>query len=136
MGRKSISIDVKENIIVLHDMGISQHKISRRLKISHRCILWIFGKFDKFHTVATKLGAVRPPKVTDREKRLIKLQRLRDDTASSGDLVRYVNKNLNSSIGRSTISRILQDYNMVSYIAPRKASNNSNTKTKSSYVVL
>ena len=54
------------------------------------------------------------------KKRLIKLQQLRDDTASLGDLVRCVNTNLNSSIGRSTSSRILQSNNIVWYIAPRK----------------
>ena len=31
-------------------------------------------KFDRFHTVATKPGAGRTPKVTERQKRLIKLQ--------------------------------------------------------------
>ena len=62
----------------------------------------------------------RPPKVTDREKRLTKLQQLRDDTASLADFVRYVNTNLNLLISRSAISRILQDYYIVSYIARRK----------------
>ena len=98
-------------------MGISQHEISRRLKISHRCIR---QTFSKFHTVAMKPSVGRPPKVTNREKRLIKLQQLRDDTAKLGDLVRYFNTNLNLSIDGSTISRILQDYNLVSYTAPRK----------------
>ena len=120
MGSKSVSIDVKKNTIVLHDMGISQHEISRPLKISRHCIRQTFGKLDKFHTVATKLRAGRPPKVTDREKRLIRLQQLLDDTTSLADLVRYINTKLNLSIGHSTISRILQDYNIVSHIAPRK----------------
>ena len=101
-------------------MGISQHEISHRLKISRRCIRQTFRKFDKLHTVSTKLGPGCPSKVTDHEKRLIKLQQFRDDTGSLADLVRYVNINLNLSIGRSTISRILQDYNMVSYIVPKK----------------
>ena len=96
------------------------HKTSRRLKISRRCIRQTLGKFDKFHTVATKPGAGRPPKVTDREKRLTKLQQRQDDTASLADLVRYVNTNLNLLISRSAISRILQDYFIVSYIARRK----------------
>ena len=96
------------------------HEIFRRLKTSRRCIRQTFGKFDKFHTVATKPGAGCPPKVTNREKNLIKLQQLRDDTGSLADLVRYVNTNLNLSIGRSTISRILQDYSTISYIAARK----------------
>ena len=113
---KSVT-DVKKNIIVLHDKGISQQEISRRSKILHRCIR---QTASKFHTVTTRSVAGRPPKVTYREKRLIKLQQLRDDTVSSADLVRYVNTNLNLSIGRSTISCILQDYNIASYIAPRQ----------------
>ena len=87
------------------------------MKISRRCIR---QTFTQFHTLATKPGAGRSPKVTDREKRLIKLQQFRDDTGSLADLVQYVNTNLNLSVGRSLISRILQSYNMVSYIAPRK----------------
>ena len=80
----------------------------------------MFRKFDKFHSIATKPSAGRPPKVTNCEKRLIKLQQLRDNTGSLIDLVRYVNTNFNLSIGHSTISRILQDYNIVLYIASRK----------------
>ena len=101
----------KKNIIVLRDMEISQHEISRRLKILRRCIRQTFHKFDKFHTVATKPDAGRPP---------INLQQHRDDIVSLADLARYVNTNLNLWIGRSMIGRILQHYNMVSYIAPRK----------------
>ena len=51
---------------------------------------------------------------------MIKLQQLRDDTLSLADLVRYAHTDLNVSISRSTISRILRDFNMASYIAPRK----------------
>ena len=74
MVRKSVSIELKKNIIFLGDIGISQHVISRQLKISHRCILQTIRKFDRFHNVATKPGAGHPQNVTDREKRLIKLQ--------------------------------------------------------------
>ena len=90
------------------------------MKILRRCIRQTFRKFDRFDTVAMKPGAGHPPKVTDREKRLIKLQQLLDATASLVDLVRYVNTNLNLSIDLSTISRILQDYNTISYTAPKK----------------
>ena len=72
MGRKSVSIELKKNIILLHDIGISQHEISRQLKISRRCIRQTIPKFDRFHNVATKPGAGHPQKVTDCEKRLIK----------------------------------------------------------------
>ncbi|CAF2146954.1 unnamed protein product [Rotaria magnacalcarata] len=96
------------------------HEISSRLKISRRCIRQTISKFDKFHIFTTKPGGGRPPKITDRQKRLIKLQQQRDDTASLANLVRYANTCLNLSVGRSIISRILHDYNMVSYVVPRK----------------
>ena len=114
MGRKSVSIELKKNIILLRDIGISQHKISRQLKISRRCIRQTIRKFDRFPNVAMKPDAGRPQKVTDREKRLIELQQLRDDTCSLADVVRYAHTDLNLSISRPTISRILQHYNMIS----------------------
>ena len=114
MRRKSIHIELKKNIILLHDIGISQHEISRQLKISHQCIRQTIRKFDRFRNVATKPGARRPQKVTDRENRLIELQQLRDDTRSLADLERYAHTDLNLSISRPTISRTLQHYNMIS----------------------
>ena len=49
------------------------HQISSQLNISCKCIRQTIYKFNKFHTVATKPGAGRTPKVTERQKRLIKL---------------------------------------------------------------
>ena len=45
------------------------------------------SNLDKLHTGATKPSAGRTPKVTERQKRLIKLQQVRDDTLSLTDLV-------------------------------------------------
>ena len=120
MGRKAVSIDIKKQIIVLRDMGISQHGISRQLKISRRCIRQTIRKYDKFHVVNTKPGGGRPRKLTDRDKRLIKLQQLRDESLSLRDLVQYTNTELNLSISISTISRILREYSLFSFIAPKK----------------
>ena len=53
-------------------------------------------------------------------KRLIKLQQVRDDTLSLTDLVRFAHTDLNLTITRQTGSRILRNFDMVSYIAPRK----------------
>ena len=96
------------------------HKISRQLKISRRCIRQTIRKFDKYGTVATRPGAGRWKKTTNRQTRLIKLEQIRDETNSLTDLVRYVNTNMSLSTSTSTISRILRQYNMTSYIAPRK----------------
>ncbi|CAF3491798.1 unnamed protein product [Rotaria sp. Silwood2] len=120
MGRKPVNIDKKKNIIALHDAGMSQHEISRQLHISRQCIRQTIRKFDQLHTVATKPGGGRPKKVTDRQKRAIKLEQLRDDTLSLADLLRYAYINLNLTITRQTVSRILREFNMVSYTAPRK----------------
>ena len=51
---------------------------------------------------------------------MIKLQQVRDDTLSLTDLVRLARTDLNLTITRQTVSRILWDFDMVSYIAPRK----------------
>ena len=96
------------------------HQISSQLNISCKCIRQTIYKFDKFHTVAKKPGAGRTPKVTERQKRLIKLQHVQDDTLSLIDLVRFACTDLNLTITRQTVSLILQDFYMVSYIAPRK----------------
>ena len=96
------------------------HEISRRKHVSRRCIRQTIKEYHELHTVATKSGAGRPAKLTDREKCLIKLQQLRDDTYSLNDLVRYANSELNLTISRQTISRILREFEMVSYIAPKK----------------
>ena len=120
MSRKIVSIDVKKNVIFLRDIGMSHHKIPRQLKISRRCIRQTIRKFDRYGTVATRPGAERPKKTTNRQTRRIKLEQIRDETNSLTDLVRYAKTNMNLSISTSTISRILRQYNMTSYIASRK----------------
>ena len=51
---------------------------------------------------------------------MIKLQQVRDDTLSLTDLVRFALTDLNLTVIRQTVSRIFRDFDMVSYIAPRK----------------
>ena len=96
------------------------HQISRQLNISCKCICQTLYKFDKFHTVATKPVAGRTPKVTERQKRLINFQQVQHDALSLTDLVRFAPTNLNLTISRQTVNRILRDFDMVSYIAPKK----------------
>ena len=58
--------------------------------------------------------------MTERQKRLIKLQQVRDHTLSLTDLFRFARTDLNLTITRQTVNQILRDFDMVSYIAPRK----------------
>ena len=51
---------------------------------------------------------------------MIKLQQAQDDTLSLTDLVRFARTDLSLTITRQTVSRILRNFDMVSYIAPRK----------------
>ena len=51
---------------------------------------------------------------------MIKLQQVQDDALSLTNLVRFAHTDLNLTITRQTVSRILRDFDMVSYIAPRK----------------
>ncbi|CAF2865375.1 unnamed protein product [Rotaria sp. Silwood2] len=120
MGRKAVDTAIKRSIIVLRDSGMSQHEISQKLNISRHCVKQIIRKFNELHTVATKPGAGRHSKLTDRQKPAIQLQQVRDDTLSLTDLVRYVQTNLNLTVSRRTLSRILHEFDMISYIAPGK----------------
>ena len=95
------------------------HQISHQLNISCKCIRQTVGKFDKFCTVATKPGVGRTPKVTECQKRLIKLQQVRDDSLLLIDLVRFARTDLNLTISLQTVSRFLRDFDIVSYIAPK-----------------
>ncbi|CAF3203871.1 unnamed protein product [Rotaria socialis] len=120
MGRKAVDIATKRTIILLRDSGMSQHEISRKLNISRHCFRHTIRKFNKLHTVATKPGGGRRSKLTDRQKRAIKLQQVRDDTLSLNNLVRYVQTSFNLTASRQTVSHILNEFDMISYIAPRK----------------
>ena len=121
MGRKTVSINVKKNVILLCDIGMSQHKISRQLKISRRCIHQTIRKFDKYGIVVTRPDAERLKKTTNWQTRLIKLEQICDETNSLADLVRYANANMSLSISTSTISGIPRQFNMASYIVPKKS---------------
>ncbi|CAF4411971.1 unnamed protein product [Rotaria magnacalcarata] len=90
-------------------------------EISRHCAQQTIRKFNEFHTVATKPGGGRHSKLTNRQKRAIKLQQVCDDTLSLTDLVRYVQTSLNITVSHRTVSRILHEFAMISYIAPRKS---------------
>ena len=121
MGRKAVSIDVEKKRQFFYDIEMSEHKICRQLKFSRRGRRQTIRKFDRYGTVTTRPGAEPLKKTTIRQTWLIKLEQIRDKTNSLADLARYANTNINLSISISTISRILRQYNMVPYIAPRKA---------------
>jgi transposase len=120
MGRKPVSINKKKRAIVLHDMRITQHETFHRLKISRHCIRQTIRKSDQFHRFNAKPGSGRTRKMTKHQERLIRLQQLRDDTCSLAESVRYAHTDLNLSISCSTVSRILRNHNISSYIPPRK----------------
>ena len=64
MSRKAVPINVKKNGTLLGDIGMSQHKICRQLKISRRSRRQTICKFDRYGTVTTRPGAGRPNKTT------------------------------------------------------------------------
>ena len=66
-----------------------------------------------------KSGAGRTPKMIERQKRLVTLERVPDNTLSLTDLVRFASINLNLTISRQTVSRILHDFDMISSIVSK-----------------
>ena len=61
----------------------------------------------------------RTPKVTERQKQLVKLQQVRNDSLSLIDLVHFARTDLNLTISRQTVSRFFRDFVIVSFIAPK-----------------
>ena len=51
---------------------------------------------------------------------MINFQQVRHDTLSLTELVRFACTDLNLTISRQTVGRILRDFDMASYIAPKK----------------
>ena len=58
----------------MRDIGMSQHKISRQLKISGRCRRQTICKFDRYGAVPTRPGNERPKKTMSRQTWIIKLE--------------------------------------------------------------
>ena len=110
----------KNKTIVLSEVGLSKTVIAHRCNVSRICVIHTIRKYNEEHTVSTKIGADRPSKLTDRQKRAIELEQLRDDTLSLNDLIRYTQAYLGVKIGRSTVSPILNDFDMISYVASKK----------------
>lgn len=120
MGRKAVTVDMKKKINNFFEAGLSKRTIAKKCDVSHNCVIQTIRKYTEEGIVSTRSGAGRPPKLTDREKRAIKLEQLRDDRLSLNDLVRYTKTYLGKVIGRSTISRVLSEFDMISYVAPKK----------------
>ena len=99
---------------------MSQHQISRQLNISCKCIRQTIGKSDKFHIIAVKSGAGRTPKMIECQKRLVTLQRGPDNTLPLIDIVRFASIDLNLTISRQTVRRILHDFDMISSIVSKR----------------
>ena len=99
MGRKAVSMDTKKKIFVSSEVGLSKTVIAQRCNVSRNCVIQTIRKYNEEHTVSTKVGTGRPSKLTDRQKRAIKLEQLRDDTLSLNDLVRYTQAYLGVKIG-------------------------------------
>ena len=95
------------------------HQLACQLNISCKSIRQISRKLDKFHTVATKSGASRTPKVTQCQKRLIKLQQVRNDILILTDLVHFARTDLYLTISRQTVNCILHHFDTVLSIAPK-----------------
>ncbi|CAF4192434.1 unnamed protein product, partial [Rotaria sordida] len=88
--RKAVSIDTKKKIITLHEVGMSKHMISKHCEVSRNCVMQTIRKYDETQSVATKPGSGRKPKLTERQKRAIKIEQLCYNSISLNDLVKFV----------------------------------------------
>ena len=64
------------------------------------------------------------------QKRAIKTEQLRYDTIALNDLVKFVQINFDVTVGRSIISRILNNFGLFSYVAPKNQQLIDNNKRR------
>lgn len=79
MGRKAVDIAIKKALSFYVTVVCLNMKYLENLKISRHCVQQTIRKFNALYIGATKPRAGRHSKLTDRQKRAIKLQQFRND---------------------------------------------------------
>lgn len=121
MGRHSVSIDVKWQVVGMFKLGKSYRDIGRALNISKTCVENTVKRFREFGTVLERPRSGRPRKTSPRQDRkLINISR-KDRNASSSDiLTKMKTEDASVDISVSTVSQRLRDRGMHSFFALRK----------------
>lgn len=105
MGRRSVSNDLKWQIIGAHRCGVGMRDISRHLQVSLNCISQTINKFIENGTVNQRLGAGRPKKMNDRGKRQLIRYVKQNRRLSSNEICQNLNLNVTSSLVRKILCK-------------------------------
>ena len=121
MGKKSISSEIKQRIVVLHLGGFNSSEIARTLKsVSRSCVLRTIQKFEKTGTTADKNRSGRPriTSITD-DNSIYRIAR-KNPKYSAKEIAQEVNLALKNHISRQTVNRRLIDRKLCCYVAAKK----------------
>ncbi len=120
MPKRSVTLDIKNQVIGLHLANKSSREIAILLNISQSCATKTIKKFKETGSVNDEHRSGRPRKTSLRDDRLIFRLARSNPTYSLAVLARNINPSLEKSISRKTISRRLAEKKLFSYVAPRK----------------
>jgi transposase len=121
MGKKAVSYQKKMEIVSLKKhTQYSNRQIAKRVGCDEKCVRNTWSAYQLTGDVKDKPRSGRPTKTTDREKSLIFLDSRRNPLFSSQKLAARFTKTSKKSISRTTVDRILNNKELLSFRMTRK----------------
>ena len=112
------SIDDRKKMIKLHQKGVSNREISRRIKCNEKSVRKTLQKFFATGSVNDAPKSGRPRVTTHREDRAIKIRGLRNSFETANDVRKYCNPDQKCSL--STVKNRSKEFKLRGCIARRK----------------
>lgn len=121
MGKKASLSEVKRaQIVILHNEGVSERQISKKVGCSKTAVHQAVVKFKSCASYADKKKSGRPRKTTPRDDNLIRRTVVRSPT-SSANKIRSLLLLKGTTVDRSTVSRRLsKEFGLKAYKPARK----------------
>jgi transposase len=121
MGRKSVSKEVKDQIIGLHKGGFNYAAISRTLGVvSETCVAQTVKKYQLTGSTKDLPRTGRPKKTSHYDDNVIYRIARKNPTLSCSQIASEINTTLEQPISRFTVGRRLNQRKLFSYVATRK----------------
>ncbi len=121
MGRKSVSKEIKDQIIGLHKGNFNFAAISRTLGVvSESCVSKTIKKYLSTGSTKDLPRTGRPKKTSKYDDNVIYRIAQKNPTLSCSQIASEINTALVQPVSRFTIGRRLNQRKLISFVAPRK----------------
>jgi transposase len=120
MGKKSVSEEVKHQIIGMMKCDIGPIEIAKKLKISASCASRTIKRFKESGSIKHKFRSGRPRKTSVQDDRMIFRMARAHPKASAKKIAQELNNSFKNQVTSRTISNRLIERKLFSYVAARK----------------